>query len=32
VATEDLVRALRFVMATPSYTGDVLIVDSGGAT
>ena len=29
VATEDLVRALRFVMATPSYTGDVLIVDSG---
>ena len=29
VATEDLVRALRFVMSTPSYTGDVLIVDSG---
>jgi NAD(P)-dependent dehydrogenase (short-subunit alcohol dehydrogenase family) len=29
VTTEDLVRALRFVVATPSYTGDVLIVDSG---
>src|SRR5258708_5378985 len=29
VTTEDLVRALRFVMATPRYTGDVLIVDSG---
>jgi NAD(P)-dependent dehydrogenase (short-subunit alcohol dehydrogenase family) len=29
VTTEDLVRALRFVVATPSYTGDVLVVDSG---
>src|SRR5712675_820953 len=29
VATEDLVRALRFIVATPSFTGDVLIVDSG---
>ncbi len=29
VTTEDLVRALRFVVQTPSYTGDVLIVDSG---
>jgi len=29
VTPEDLVRALRFVVATPSYTGDVLIVDSG---
>ncbi len=29
VTAEDLVRALRFVLATPSYTGDVLIVDSG---
>jgi NAD(P)-dependent dehydrogenase (short-subunit alcohol dehydrogenase family) len=29
VTTEDLVRALRFVVETPSYTGDVLIVDSG---
>jgi NAD(P)-dependent dehydrogenase (short-subunit alcohol dehydrogenase family) len=29
VTAEDLVRALRFVVATPSYTGDVLIVDSG---
>ena len=29
VTPEDLVRALRFVLATPSYTGDVLIVDSG---
>jgi hypothetical protein len=29
VTTEDLVRALRFVVATPTYTGDVLIVDSG---
>jgi NAD(P)-dependent dehydrogenase (short-subunit alcohol dehydrogenase family) len=29
VATGDLVRALRFVMQTPSFTGDTLIVDSG---
>jgi hypothetical protein len=29
VSTEDLVRALRFIVATPSYTGDTLIVDSG---
>lgn len=29
VTTEDLVRALRFIVATPSYTGDVLIIDSG---
>jgi len=29
VTTEDLVRALRFVVATPTYTGGVLIVDSG---
>jgi NAD(P)-dependent dehydrogenase (short-subunit alcohol dehydrogenase family) len=29
VTTEDLVRALRFVVATPTYTGGVLVVDSG---
>ena len=29
VTTDDLVRALRFIVATPSYTGDTLIVDSG---
>src|SRR5580704_8918934 len=29
VTTADLVRALRFIMATPTFTGDVLIVDSG---
>ena len=29
VTTEDLVRALRFIVATPTYTGDVMIVDSG---
>jgi NAD(P)-dependent dehydrogenase (short-subunit alcohol dehydrogenase family) len=29
VTAEDIVQALRFVVATPSYTGDVLIVDSG---
>jgi hypothetical protein len=29
VTTDDLVRALRFIVATPTYTGDVLIVDSG---
>jgi NAD(P)-dependent dehydrogenase (short-subunit alcohol dehydrogenase family) len=29
VKTDDLVRALRFIVATPSFTGDTLIVDSG---
>lgn len=29
VTTEDLVRALRFIVATPSFTGDTLVVDSG---
>jgi NAD(P)-dependent dehydrogenase (short-subunit alcohol dehydrogenase family) len=29
VTTDDLVRALRFIVATPSYTGDTLVVDSG---
>jgi len=29
VKTDDLVRALRFILATPSYTGDTLVVDSG---
>ncbi len=29
VTTDDLVRALRFVLATPSFTGDTLIIDSG---
>lgn len=29
VQTDDLVRALRFIVATPSYTGDTLIVDGG---
>ena len=29
VTPADLVRALRFIMATPTFTGDVLIVDSG---
>lgn len=29
VQVEDLVRALRFIVATPSYTGDTLIVDGG---
>jgi NAD(P)-dependent dehydrogenase (short-subunit alcohol dehydrogenase family) len=29
VEAEDLVRALRFILATPSFTGDTLIVDSG---
>jgi NAD(P)-dependent dehydrogenase (short-subunit alcohol dehydrogenase family) len=29
VTPDDLVRALRFIVATPSYTGDVLVVDSG---
>ena len=27
--TDDLVRALRFIVATPSYTGDTIIVASG---
>ena len=26
---DDLVRALRFILQTPSFTGDTLIVDSG---
>ena len=29
VTTDDLVRALRFIVATPSYTGDTLVVDGG---
>jgi len=29
VTADDLVRALRFIVGTPSFTGDVLIVDSG---
>jgi len=29
VTTDDLVRALRYIVATPSVTGDTLIVDSG---
>jgi NAD(P)-dependent dehydrogenase (short-subunit alcohol dehydrogenase family) len=29
VTTDDLVRALRFIVATRSFTGDVLVVDSG---
>ena len=29
VSTDDLVRALRFIVATPTFTGDTLIVDSG---
>jgi NAD(P)-dependent dehydrogenase (short-subunit alcohol dehydrogenase family) len=29
VTTDDIVRALRFIVATPSFTGDTLIVDSG---
>jgi NAD(P)-dependent dehydrogenase (short-subunit alcohol dehydrogenase family) len=29
VATDDLVRALRFILATPSYTGDTIVVDGG---
>ncbi len=29
VTTDDLVRALRFILQTPTYTGDTLIVDSG---
>ena len=29
VTTDDLVRALRFIEQTPSFTGDTLIVDGG---
>jgi NAD(P)-dependent dehydrogenase (short-subunit alcohol dehydrogenase family) len=29
VTADDLVRALRFIVATPTFTGDILIVDSG---
>ena len=29
VSTDDLVRALRFILATPTYTGTTLLVDSG---
>ena len=29
VSTDDLVRALRFIVATPTYTGTTLLVDSG---
>lgn len=29
VTTDDLVRALRYLVATPSVTGDVLVVDGG---
>jgi len=29
VETSDLVRALRFILATPSYTGDTIVIDSG---
>lgn len=29
VVTDDLVRALRFILATPSYTGDTIVVDGG---
>jgi NAD(P)-dependent dehydrogenase (short-subunit alcohol dehydrogenase family) len=29
VTVDDLVRALRFIVATPSFTGGTLIVDSG---
>ena len=29
VTLDDLVRALRFILLTPSFTGDTLIVDSG---
>jgi len=29
VSTDDLVRALRFIVATPSYTGDTIIIASG---
>ncbi|HEU5095843.1 MAG TPA: hypothetical protein VFT77_11830, partial [Reyranella sp.] len=29
VTTDDIVRALRFILATPTFTGDTIIVDSG---
>ena len=29
VMTDELVRALRFILATPSYTGDTIVVDGG---
>jgi len=29
VTADDLVRALRFILQTPSFTGDTLVVDSG---
>ncbi|MBS0550544.1 MAG: SDR family oxidoreductase [Proteobacteria bacterium] len=29
VTTDDLVRALRFIVQTPSFTGDTLVVDGG---
>jgi NAD(P)-dependent dehydrogenase (short-subunit alcohol dehydrogenase family) len=29
VTPEDLARALKFIVATPSFTGDTIIVDSG---
>jgi NAD(P)-dependent dehydrogenase (short-subunit alcohol dehydrogenase family) len=29
VGTDDLVRALRFILATPTYTGTTLLVDGG---
>jgi NAD(P)-dependent dehydrogenase (short-subunit alcohol dehydrogenase family) len=29
VTTDDLVRALRFIIATPTFTGDTLVIDSG---
>ena len=29
VTTDDLVRALRFIMATPSFTGETLLIASG---
>ncbi len=29
VTADDLVRAMRFILQTPSYTGDTLVVDGG---
>jgi NAD(P)-dependent dehydrogenase (short-subunit alcohol dehydrogenase family) len=29
VTEEDLVRALRFILQTPTFTGDTLVIDSG---
>ena len=29
VTAEDLVRALRFILQTPTFTGDTLVIDSG---